>query len=478
MLSSDDAMTRHTAKTVAAFVAIVAIAFLLRWYYVVTALVDNPLRGDAGQYYSYAWNLLNHHVFSMASPGAELVIPDSYRAPGYPLLLAGWMALLDNFDLWVAGVVLTQCVLGALTAGMTLLLARFWLPLRWSTAAGLLAALWPHSITVTQYLLSETLYGFVALLSVLMFGLVLGKRTPILAVFAGLCFGFATLVNPTFLPMILLLPLVAVWRGDAPKHLLMTFALCACLLPASWAARNMMLPPAASASQDRALQTLVIGSWPGFTAAWRESIGLEADAARDIPLVDREARMSSAKKALELADREQQAMLRSPVEGLSVLWSRFAESPLLYLKWYLFQKPAMFWGWNIQIGQGELYIFPTMNSPLENDVPLRALVSAFHGLNPVLGVSAMIVALMALIRRQARTNGVAARAGTSPQLCAAASLLVGVTAIHTLLQAEPRYSIPYRSFEIALAVTAMAWLVSRIRKIRQADLTLQSGVSQ
>src|SRR3954464_138262 len=122
-------MTRQAAKTVMAVSVVVAVALLLRWYYVVTALVDNPIRGDAAQYYSYAWNLLNHHVFSMAKPGAELVVPDSYRAPGYPLLLAGWMALVDDFDLWVGAVVLTQCILGALTAGMTMLLARFWLPL-------------------------------------------------------------------------------------------------------------------------------------------------------------------------------------------------------------------------------------------------------------------------------------------------------------------------------------------------------------
>src|SRR5678815_1649225 len=177
-------------------------------------MVVDPIRGDAVQYYSYAWNLLNHHVFSMANPGAELVPPDSYRAPGYPLLLAAWMALVDDFDLWFAGVVLTQCVLGALTAGMTILLARFWLPLGWSVLAGLLAAVWPHSITVTAYPLSETLFGFLAIVSMLLYGLMLKRRTPVVAVSAGLCLGLATLVNPTLLPMVLLLPLIAFWRED------------------------------------------------------------------------------------------------------------------------------------------------------------------------------------------------------------------------------------------------------------------------
>ncbi|HET7063830.1 MAG TPA: hypothetical protein VFI49_06095, partial [Rudaea sp.] len=110
-------MKRPAVQVFVAVAGVVAIALFLRWYYVVTAMVVNPMRGDAVQYYSYAWNLLNHHVFSMANPGAGLVPPDSYRAPGYPLLLAAWMALVDDFDLWFAVVVLTQCVLGALTAG-------------------------------------------------------------------------------------------------------------------------------------------------------------------------------------------------------------------------------------------------------------------------------------------------------------------------------------------------------------------------
>ena len=464
-------MNRQAAKTVMAVVAVCAVALFLRWYYVVTALVDNPFRGDAAQYYSYAWNLLNHHVFSMARPGAELVVPDSYRAPGYPLLLAAWMNFVDDLDLWVGAVVLTQCLLGALTAGMTLLLARFWLPLRWSVAAGLLAAAWPHSITVTQYLLSETLYGFIALLSVLLYGLMLRKQTRTFALAAGLSFGFATLVNPTFLPMLILLPLVALARGDAPKRLLLTFVISASLLPIAWEARNALLPASASASQDRALQTLVIGSWPGFTAAWRESTGLEADSARDIPAAVRDARVNSAKKTLELVDQEQQAILRSPAAGLRDLWSRLAGSPLMYFTWYFFQKPAQFWGWNIQIGQGEIYIFPTMNSPLENMAPLRAMVSACHGVNPVLGMSALLVALITMFRRRphgSMANGLVA--SDASVLRAVAWLLAGATAIHSVLQSEPRYAIPYRSFEIALAVTALAWLVAWVRSQRDASL--------
>jgi hypothetical protein len=43
-----------------------------------------------------------------------------------------------------------------------------------------------------------------------------------------------------------------------------------------------------------------------------------------------------------------------------------------------------------------------------------------------------------------------------------ATLLLYLTAIHTVLQAEPRYSVPYRPEELLMAVTAVAWLLNRI----------------
>jgi len=461
-----------------AVVAVVAVAFLLRWYYVVTAMVDHPLRGDATQHYYYAWNLLNHHVFSMATPGAELATPDSYRAPGYPLLVAAWMAIADDFDRWYAGVLLTQCILGALAAGITVLLARFWLPLGWSLFAGLLAAVWPHSVTIAGCLLSETLYGFLMLLGMLLYGSMLKTRMVKVAASAGLCFGLAILVNPVLLPMVVLLPLAALWRGDASRRALLAFAICASSLPVSWEVRTALLPASGLSSRDRAFQNLVHGSWPGFNAAWRESVALEPDRARIMPLGDQDAGMNSGRQKLAPIEREEQAMLRSPKAGLAMLGDRFLASPAVYLKWYLVQKPALLWGWDIQIGQGEIYVYPTENSPFETMPSLRALVSLCHGLNPILGIGALIAAIVAIVRR--RLPSVLAGALNSdgaPILCATAWLLAYVTAMHTLLQSEPRYSIPYRPFEVMLAATALAWLVAlwRHRRTLQPAANGESG---
>lgn len=459
-------MHGKTARLFAAVVAVVVFALFLRWYYLATAIVSDPVRGDAVQYYNYAWNLLNRHIFSMAPPGTEVVTPDSYRDPGYPLLMAAWM-ITDDLDRWYAGVLLTQAVLGALVAGMTVLLARLWLPLGWSVVAGILIAIWPHNITISEYLLSESLYGFLAMLALLAYAWALTRHGLVVAAFAGICFGLAILVNPVLLPVPALLFLVAYWRGDTPKRLLLTFALCAAVLPVAWNVRNALLPSTTKSSGDRALQNLVQGSWPSYHSAWRESVGYEPHLPQDLPLADRETRKAAGLEKLTLIRQEERAMMQSPAEGMALLVTRFSGAPIYYALWYLLEKPALLWGWNIQIGQ-EFYINPTRYSPLETVPALRALVSLCRGLNPVIGIGALLVGILAILRGRRTTNALAMVGLGNNVLNAVAWLLVFVTLLHMVLQAEPRYSIPYRPFEIVLGVTALAWLCNSLVERRKA----------
>lgn len=127
-------------------------ALALRGYYLTTAMVYEPIRGDAVQYHAYAWNLLHHGVFSMAAPGSAQVLGDSFRDPGYPAFLALGMGLFGEFDAWYPAVLLAQGLLGALTVVLLMLAARGWLADRWLVGAGVLMAVWPHSITITSFL--------------------------------------------------------------------------------------------------------------------------------------------------------------------------------------------------------------------------------------------------------------------------------------------------------------------------------------
>jgi hypothetical protein len=54
--------------------------------------VNEPIRGDALDYYQYADNLREHGVYSRSAAGAvdgELA-PDASRRPGYALFLLPW----------------------------------------------------------------------------------------------------------------------------------------------------------------------------------------------------------------------------------------------------------------------------------------------------------------------------------------------------------------------------------------------------
>jgi len=441
------------------FAAIVVLAFLLRWHYQVTAMVMDPVRGDAIQFFSYAWNVVHHHVFSMSRPDGDTIVADSFRDPGYPALMALWMFLTDDFDRWYQGVLMTQAVLGALTAGFAFVIARLCLSLRWAVLVGVLAAVWPHSLTAPQYLLSETLFGFFVTASVLGLAVAMRRGSRAWAVLAGLCFGLGVLVNPILAPLILLLPALLAWQRALPKAALGALVLSMAVLPLLWQVRNATTPGDASAG-SRAKQNLVQGSWPEYHDWWRVSVGTEPDRPQVLPEEGREQRMAEARAAQAPMEAEEAAITRSLGEGLGLMVARFAQAPGRYLAWYAVRKPALLWAWDIRIGHGDVYINPTRNSPLDNEAPLRLLMALCRGLNPLVGLAALIGAVLAVRRRR---EGEAANVPLVVAL-----VLVFVTLVHTVLQAEPRFATPYRSLEMFLAVTALAAFVSWYRARRAA----------
>ncbi|MHB1059068.1 MAG: ArnT family glycosyltransferase [Rhodanobacter sp.] len=424
-----------------ALLAVTLLALALRWYYVTTAMVLQPFRGDATQYYAYAWNLVHHATFAKNVPGSEIISPDNYRDPGYPLFLAIWMKLLGTGETWYAAVLLCQAFLGALTVTVAVQVGKYFLPSRWAFVAGLLMALWPHSITITSYLLSETLFGFLCTLSVLLCAHALGKESPGWAVVAGLMWGLAALTNAVLLPFGILLASFLVWRRLASPKVCIALAIGALALPGAWSIRNSQIGSlvGGSSSMARALQNLEQGSRSGFQPAWRDSI-----------LGDENAQ-ANAQIVLHKVDEEYRLLRTSPMQGATALLQRFARHPMHYAAWYLFEKPCLFWGWSIQIGQGDIYVFPTANSPFGTQPIWIALAAICHASNLLLMLLALASLFFAWSKRQTRitTTANASHAALVITLC----LSTFVTLVYTALQAEPRYSIPFRSMEILLATT-------------------------
>ena len=107
--------------------AVVVFALCFRLEYQSTTMEYIQMGADAGQYTRIASNLIEHGIYSMAKPDAAIPRPDSYRSPGYPLLVAVAMRLAGDQP-WQHYLFYMQAVLGALSVALTISIARRWLP--------------------------------------------------------------------------------------------------------------------------------------------------------------------------------------------------------------------------------------------------------------------------------------------------------------------------------------------------------------
>jgi hypothetical protein len=444
-------------------VLVTLLACGLRWYYVTTTLVVEPIRGDAIQYFSYAWNLVHHGIYAGNHPGSPVIEPSNFRDPGYPLFLALWMKLFGNQSTWYAVVLLAQAVLGTLTIPLTMQIGRRWLNRRWAAGAGILLAVWPHNIAITSNLLSETLFGFLCAVAVLVCVMACERRRAGWAVAAGLCFGAAALTNAVLLPFGILLALFLGWRRLIPRRIMVALCVGVLLLPGAWAIRNLRTPTPATGqtSTDRALMNLVQGSWPAYHSAWQKVI-VQHNAA--------------GKPTLDAIGAEYNLLLTSPQAGIHAIVQRLSQHPWDSLAWYTLRKPWVLWDWRIRIGQNDIYVFPVFKSPFDTQPVMRALEAICHTINPLLAALALMCLIVAVVGFLRRAHP-PAHGGAA--LDTVLLLLAYITFVYSILQTDPRYSIPFRSFEMLAAMTTCSLVAGWIVKIRRehADPIRKPGVT-
>lgn len=411
--------------------ALVALAaFAIRLWYIRTTIVDDPLRGDALQYFKYAVNLVQHHVFSGAPTNAPQPPPDTYRDPGYPLFLAALGSIYGWGESFYQAVLVSQAALSAATVLFFGMLGRQLLSFRAGLCVAVILALWPHLISLSGYLLSETLTGFFIAAACVALDAAVRKRSTGLGIVAGLCFAGAGLTNAVFVPFAPLFALVAFWRDPAQRRIWAVIFVASVLPVAAWMGRNASIPGAASAS-SRVAVNFVQGSWPQYHEQYA-MMTTDRGAADTMAAIDAEYRLVAA----------------SPVDGLQAVGRRLLASPGHYLAWYL-HKPLELWGWNIGIGQGDVYVFATRQPLLAVNPVLRATTGVIFLAAPFIMLAAFIGMILAL-----------GRCGPGRlTLCAVAALALYATLVYTVLQADARYATPLRGVEVLLAVSAILALL-------------------
>ncbi|WP_157006799.1 hypothetical protein [Luteibacter yeojuensis] len=413
-----------------------ALALALRWYYVVHAQVYQPLRdhsefGGAAEYYRYAWNLFQHHVFSSSYMDDPRAVPDTFRDPGYPAYIAAFMALTSSYDEWYAAVLLSQAVLGALSVACIVLALRGKVP-NWLLAGiALLAACWPHSVAMPSYVLSENVTTFTWALSALLLREAADRRSLPFSIGAGVALAAASLTNAVLAPLVIFLVLVLALKKAMPRHLLAGLVIATLLPLAAWGVRNSQVP-AVMTSSYRAEVNLVQGSWPSY------HIVTQLYTRHDPRGV----------QAASVINAEIDLLHDDPVAGLRQLAARMGRAPGTYAAWYL-SKPALLWGWQIGLGAGGMYIYPTRFSPFITQPAWRAVDAIAFITNGLLAALALLGVGLCLWKKT-----------TSVPMLVFAVTAAWVTLVYSVLQADPRYSIPFRGAEFALAGFA-AWMAAR-----------------
>lgn len=423
---------------------LLATALGIRISYITRTDVYRPIARDARYYYIYANNLIQHGVFSKQA--SDHPTPDSFWAPAYPILLAAIIYLTDAKHFYPY-TLLVQAVLGALMTVMVFVIGVHVLPLWAAAGAGILTACSPHLISLGGYLLTETLFAFMLVAFMTAYVLALKSQKTKWYVIAGSLAGVAYLTNPVifFLPFILvILSLIIQSKPTSPtvtrgKSMILAF-LTAFILPiALWSARGYLnVPSTTQSSSDRALTNFIIGAHDNFYDIWRADMDDPNNPAK----VDK------------------RAVKGSWPNFIRILGQRIYDRPGHYAKWYLYDKPKLLWSWNIQIGQGDVYVYRVTTSWFNTSKTgslVHRMMKSVHGWLIVIGS----LGLLFVFKKSRRPE--------DEMMIAVYTMVLYVSAVYVVLQAEPRYSIPLRP---ALYLCAMfgLWQISRLAKSLQRRL--------
>ncbi len=423
-------MLQRTIK-VLSVIALVLFALWFRLYFQATTYWDRPIRADAGQYYSIAWNILNHGVYSMTHPSDTEPPPDTYRSPGYPMLVVLAMQIGGEAQ-WIKMLLFLQALLGALTVALTVVIAQNWMRFGFAFTAGLLLAVWPHSVALSGLFLTETLFGFTLMLAVFLLGWAHRGNSLLRYILAGLACGYCALVNAVILAFPLLVTHVLVARG---RGVALGFLVSALLLPGVWAVYSATIESERT-SGGRLVENVLAGMEPDFG------------------YLDSPAEVAARERVMAGSIKYR----AGDFYVLDELFDRLAEDPAHHAQWYFIGKPARLWQWSI-LGHGDVYVFAVFESPFQTQPFYRAVIALCQSLNPwLLGCSIGYVVLFALglARRQPR-------AGDFPLLLAVL-LFVYATLVYSILTPDPRYATPFRPVEIMLAISLLAWIFSLWKK--------------
>lgn len=409
------------------FLLVSIVLFGIHERYLVTTqtVVDLPVRADAGDYFSAAYHLRFHSVFSRQSPDvkASELVPDATRPPGFPAFAAPFMSM--DLDASLRNVLLAQTLVQILSfLGLTWLLVKLVHP-----SLALLGALvmwtFPHFISVNSFFVSESL--FISALSALMVFVYMcvqnRKLNGYMIFLIGLFIGVMALIRPTmeYLTIFIVLLTYIFGRTHFRQALLL---LLGSLIPIlGWKIRNYF---AIGSFSDPTLliNALLHGSYPGFVYDHLpESFGFPYRFDPDAP-------------------RSYEGVGTT----LLLIWERASQAPLEYLSWYLWGKQTFLWQWGIINGAGDIFLYPVISTPFNHYRELFVTYSLHGKIHVYWVISGLVISLYYF------ANYLWKRQNNQLLPFLLSALVVYVSLFHMIVAPFPRYGIPFKLPLIFLVV--------------------------
>lgn len=404
-------------------------------------VVDAPIRADAMDYYAYAYNLRNHGVYSR-SPDAVLGDPpqltaDAVRPPLYPLFLYPFAGERPTFST-VTAILVTQAILGSLSLVLAFYIFRSFLNEALAIAATALTAISPHLVSLTHYVLTETLFT-VILVGMFFFLAKAGTASRYVFGIAGALLAAAALTRPSaqyfIVPLLALLFLHFGRKSAARAAVMLVLGFMLVFMP--WIGRNLYTLGTAT-DNSLAIYTLHHGLYPNFT--YNNNTDLYGYPYR--------------------ADPRSKEISRSYATVLAEIRRRFETEPWLHLRWYVIGKPVAYWSWEDAQGAGDIFQYPVESTPYRYLPQFKAthfIMKLLHWPLVILGLIGCVVVWLPL-------RGIVRTKHSDFVLRSCSLLLIYFTALHVAGAPFSRYSIPLRPFLYGMAMVPISMLIASVRQ--------------
>lgn len=421
---------------VLSIVGVVLLAAAIRFSYVGSVVVDNPWRADAGKYVTLALNMVANGMYSLEKEAP--FTPVNYITPGYPVYLAFFFKSAETVRAFNSSVMTSQAVLGTLSVLLTLYLGRAAGGIGVGLTAALLLAISPHHVASNGYLLTETLFTFLLLVTSWLAVANWKIHRCWIWLLIGVVAAAGSLVRPVLLmfPFIIAIPLF-IQRHSIGKvvSIVVCVSLGIAMANLPWQVWKNEHPSGPEPSLFAA--AIQLGGYP------------------DLIYKD------PALKGFPYRDDPENSRSQTTTGALRVIAERAIAEPTRYLKWYLFGKPSMFWQSENLGAVGGAFIYPVSDSIYNRQAWAAWSMEVMMVLHPWLALIAGVTSAWLLWRSLKGDSSVTA----NPAVLLSATFMGSFTAVHMVLGPLQRYAYPVYPFAYVLAAFGLVKLVQAMRRV-------------